>query len=799
MILTTPHELSVCRCARLSGLTADETWACVEAVRDGRRVTLWSRPDLAAESLLDVLPAQLPEGRAIRVDTRDGALELDLSWPLTLNVHWLREITAGFPLGIRPVRVDTGARVTAGIRLSGEFRSVVWREAGGRARLSIHRSPVARAEAGCAIQTECRIAPQGFDELLRALTGTTSVDWLRGVFADSCSLRWRDLAGRIGARTDHLDDLAVFFRGLTTSEEHALWAAATSAQSLESLGAWAAALDQNAPPEAFAELLRQELELQGQAFRDSVAGRWLMAVSGASLAGLTEARTAPGLAAAAARVSSLLKRAELAELLVRLRQEAESEWSALAAWYRDRIAASCGELSAGTSAANVEASVNLWIKRMRDRLCREAAEAARRRVAAELPAALDPLAEETPLADLAFPAGRRGTAALESALKGDLRPGLETGSGLLIGGTALSACQENHQVEIVLPFLNKRAWHMERERLAEAPIRHSAAGRLSVVMPTEPPEPTAARETAALLLGGFFTARAEAPANDLIHLCYEDRRVVRRDAPNSPWLRLLGAYGLPAPALPPRPCQATLSLQAPWRWAEAWSQLPLKREADYVDRFMWLSLALQEMGRYWLPALWLADAGCYEAPNVAWPVLVYAASQPFVDRKRGQYGYDPMIPNSVQRAASTALNHLPELLAPIHRDLRAAGLASTAEHYAPRRSRQIVAAVQRHPRGLTNLLAGDSFFLEHCFHIAGLARELRPLARRNPSQGLRKLAQFTEDIVKSSQRGLKRLHAAAGCRDLGALYLLEATRFLAGDPAQRGLRVSLTLETAGGV
>ncbi|MGO9243143.1 MAG: hypothetical protein ACLQBJ_20270 [Bryobacteraceae bacterium] len=798
MILTTPNELSVCRLAGLSGLPADETWARAEAVRDGRRVTLWSRPDLAPESLLDVPPAELPEGRAIRVDTRDGALEWDLSWPLPLDVHWLREITAGFPLGVRPVRVDAGARATASIRLSGEFQSVVWLEAGGRTRLSIHRLAGARAEAGCAIQTDCRVAPQGFDGLLRALTGTTSVDWLRGVFADSCSLRWRDLAERVGARTDHLDDLALFFRGLTTSEEHALWAAATSTQSLASLGEWAAALDQNAPPEAFAELLRQELELQGQAFRDSAAGRWLMAVSGASLAGLTEARTAQGLAAAAAHVSSLLKRAELVGLLVRLRREAEAEWSALAAWYRDRIAASCGELSAGSSAANIEASVNLWMKRLRDRLCREAAEAARRRVAAELAASLDGLAGETPLADLAFPAGRRCGAALESALEGDLRPGLETGGGLLIGGSALSACQESDRVEIVLPFLNKRAWHMERERLAEAPIRHSA-GRLSVVMPTDPPEPAASRETAALLLGGVFTARAEAPANDLIHLCYEDRRVVLRDEPNSPWLRLLGAYGLRAPALPPQPCQATLSLQAPWRWVEAWSQMPLKREADYVDRFMRLSLALQEMGRYWLPALWLADAGCYEAPSVAWPVLVYAASQPFVDRKRGQYGYDPMIPNSVQRAAATALNHLPELLAPIHSDLRAAGRASAAEHYAPRRSRQIVAAVQRHPRVFTNLLAGDSFFLEHCFHIANLARELRPLARRNPSQGLRKLAQFTEEIVKAFQRGLKRLHTDPSCRDLGALYLLEATRVLAGDPAQRGLWVSLTLETAGGV
>jgi hypothetical protein len=800
----TPHTL---RALELGGLTnglGDESWLCAEGILDGRQVALWTAPGLAPQTLFDVPPFELPAGRAIRVETRDGTLKWDLSWPLMLDVHWLREITPGFPLGLRPVRVDTGVRVEAGLKLTGRFRSVVWREAGGRVRLSIHRLPGSSVGAGCEVQAKCQVAPEGFDELLRALTGTTTVDWLRGVFADSCSLRWRDLAGRIGARTDHLDDLALFFCGLTSSEEHALWAAATAAPSLAALGPWAAALVQAARPEAFAELLRQELESQGDAFRDSVAGRWLSAVSGTSLAGLGEARTTQRLAAAAAHVSSLLKRVKLTELLVRLRREAEMEWGALAPWYRDRIAASCGELSAETGAANVLESVNLWMKRLRDRLWHEAAEAARRRVASELragelPAWLDRSSEEIPLADVAFSAGDHSGAALERALEGDLRPGLADGGGLLVGGSALSAYQGCVPVEIVLPFLHKRTWHMERERLAEAPIRHTAAGRLSVDPPAFPGEATSPRESVTLLLSAVFTARSEAPADDLIHLSYEDRRLVCRDEPNSPWLRLLGAYGLPAPVLPPQPCEATLTIQAPWRWAEVWSRMPLKREAESADRFLRLSLALQEMGRYWVPALCLADVERYEAPSVVWPILVYAASQPYADRKRGQYGYDPMIPNSVQRAAATALGSLAELLAPIHRGLRAAGRAGAAEHYAPGRARQIVATVQRHPRSFANLLAGDSFFLEHCFHVAGLARELRPLAQRNPAQGLRKLAQFTADVVKASQRGLRRLHADGSCRDLGSLYLLEATRILTGDSMNDGLRVSLMLETAEGV
>jgi hypothetical protein len=227
----TSHALGALELARLTGRLVDETWICAEALRDGRRVALWTAPDLTPASLIDVAPAELPADRAIRVESRGGTLLVNATWPLALDVHWLREITTGFPLGLRPVRIDAGAPVKASLRLSGEFRSVVWRETGGRSRLNIYHQP-----AGCEVQAECAIAAGGFGPLLRALTGTTSVEWLRGVFADSCSLRWRDLAGRIGARTEHLDDLALYFRGLTTSEEHALWEAATSKQSLASGG-----------------------------------------------------------------------------------------------------------------------------------------------------------------------------------------------------------------------------------------------------------------------------------------------------------------------------------------------------------------------------------------------------------------------------------------------------------------------------------------------------------------------------------------------------------------------------------
>ena len=169
----TSHALSALQLAGLTGQCVDETWICAKTVRVGRRIALWTTPDLTPRPLLDVPPAQLPAGRAIRVESRSGALRLNASWPLTLDVHWLREITPGFPLGLRPVRVDAGVPVTAGLRLSGEFRSVVWREAGGRSRLNI-----CRHQAGREVKAECAIARSlGLPGAPCLVTPDTEVFW----------------------------------------------------------------------------------------------------------------------------------------------------------------------------------------------------------------------------------------------------------------------------------------------------------------------------------------------------------------------------------------------------------------------------------------------------------------------------------------------------------------------------------------------------------------------------------------------------------------------------------------------
>jgi len=164
---------------------------------------------------------------------------------------------------------------------------------------------------------------------------------------------------------------------------------------------------------------------------------------------------------------------------------------------------------------------------------------------------------------------------------------------------------------------------------------------------------------------------------------------------------------------------------------------------------------MQEMTRHWLPALYLTSPAQFDSPNAVLPLLVYAASRPYVARNGAEFGYGALSPNMVQRAAASASPRLPEILTPLYESLKASGRPRTAEFYSPERAKLIVSSVQRQPRALATLLAGDTFLLEYCFQIAGMCREVRGLAARNPAQALRRLSQFSGEIVKACRRGVK--------------------------------------------
>jgi hypothetical protein len=796
-----PSDRSVSELARMTGLAINPTWNYARAGTGETCVAVWCSPEWQANALLSAAPSSLPAGEAVRVESRSGEAIWDAEWLLAFDLHWLREITPGFPLGTRPVRAVSGSPVQATVRLQGGFVTLVWQDATGQTRVQVASNPDG-GEPSVEVEATAPASsgmPRVMDEVLRALTGSTSIEWLRGVFAESCSLRWKDLAQRLDARPDQLDDLAVCFQALTTSEEDALWRAAATTAGLFELQPWLELLA-SGQTDAFEDRLHELLRREGPSFWHCAAGQWLDAAAGGTMACLTSPGIAAHLAERARRILSLLIRDDLARLLVRLHAAADEEWDALAPWYRSRIEESCGTLSPDLSSCRVVDEVSLWMRRLHQRLHRKSMQAARLRAQEAVPAAILAQAldngEYDALADVAITSSPDGDELVDRILQGDLRPCLGSLRDVrLINGRLGHVHGRRIAVEVLLPFLQKKAWATSREALATAEIRQTGDGQLTVSGNSGNEGWNAAQASAALVLSAVLTSRTEAPSDDTIHMVHENRRTLQGNEADIPWLRLIRAYGLSVPELPARPCAATLRVEVPWNWGEAWCHAPLKRDAGYLEKFLHLSLAMQEMARHWLPALCLSDPAQFDAPRAVLPLLVYAASQPHADRRRGEFGYDAMSPFRVERAAVSAAGRLPALLDPLYRGLKASGRSRTAEFYCPDRARLIISAVQRKPRPLAALLAGDMFFLEHCFQLTALSRELRAIAGRNPAQALRKLAQASEEIVKTRLRGMKRHYSDQACHGLGAVYLLEATRVLAAGTPGAGFRASLTVET----
>ena len=285
-------------------------------------------------------------------------------------------------------------------------------------------------------------------------------------------------------------------------------------------------------------------------------------------------------------------------------------------------------------------------------------------------------------------------------------------------------------------------------------------------------------------LGASMGRRSEAPRDDVARLECEQR--VPRGEIRTLWTRLCAAYGLALGE-----AGATLTLSGPLAWAEEWAQVPTPRDARYFERFHSLSLALQEMGRHWLPAITLGGTGSFEDIPSAQAMLVYAASEPSAERRTASYGYEAMSPRAVERCALTAAKRLPALLEGVHAELRAAGAAELAEEYAPERARLIIGLVARQHKALAALLAADAFHLEQCFHLVDAARETAAWEPRNPARAMRKLMQAAERMAAARQRAGRRLAGGAG---LGEVYLIEATRVLANGERPGAFEARLVVE-----
>lgn len=153
-----------------------------------------------------------------------------------------------------------------------------------------------------------------------------------------------------------------------------------------------------------------------------------------------------------------------------------------------------------------------------------------------------------------------------------------------------------------------------------------------------------------------------------------------------------------------------------------WLTAPRERTREFQPLFASVSCALQAALRRLIPQLFFSDPDRYRNLKLAYPLLVYAASNPFKGRRSGQFTYDPLETDVMLYFRRTASNHLPNMLRRIGAQLRAAGMPETAVDYEPKHAAKIMSRVFRRAmlrKRLHGLLAIDAQLLRVLLELSG--------------------------------------------------------------------------------
>jgi hypothetical protein len=171
--------------------------------------------------------------------------------------------------------------------------------------------------------------------------------------------------------------------------------------------------------------------------------------------------------------------------------------------------------------------------------------------------------------------------------------------------------------------------------------------------------------------------------------------------------------------------------------------------------------------------------------EIAYPLLVYAATPPREPEAGGGHTYDATLAKSLTCARKRAAAALPALLAEMEGMLLEAGRADLAERYAPARTREVLRAAAGKTGLYPCLLRQEGFLLGELIELAENARELRRMLKTEPSKAGRWLARASAETARRMER---RLAAALRGMDPGglpALVIMDATLALAGEPPSR--------------
>jgi hypothetical protein len=632
-------------------------------------------------------------------------------------------------------------------------------------------------------------------EVAAALLGVHPLNWVRGLLKDLGSKRVEQFVKEAGSTLKAFDALREFWQGLGSRAEAGFWEL----------------VRERAPWGELARLLGEAAASLPQDLLPRVAGqapRWLPPQLAQTMTGLLQDMAGDGAGgeresgalAAAQALKNLLEKEGVQPLLSALPDAAQRElnWSALGPWAAERL----GELFGSAAPKAMEEILGRWAEAAQ-KLGPPAAQAVSKQWELRLAAGISARKEEAAVADATFRFSEDGLAAAARVAQGDLSPLFEPGSAVLRLRRALltEAFHQRTFLELHAPMLRARRKQRDLESFASAEACATEDGRLQIRYTAQASDVITSdlRVQTAMVFSAALSACDGEARRDHFSLSYTDRRKLDPSAASPAYRRVLAAYGIEDVTLPASPCTALLHLSLPGPCVEAWMDTPPPVSPGYLPAVGRVAYAVQQMARYWLPALYLTGLEAYSRPSAVHPLLAWSCSPPCSGPKKKDLSYDFMDPKVVEAVLQAGAAAFRERLAETWKLLLDAGRRQTAAYYEPADTRYILANVKRQQRNFVSLLMADAFLVEAVLNVADCAREVDRLVRVAPKAAVGEMARFARMMAETFHRKLRRLYAGNDFLALGPLFFLTATSALAGTGVpQPEVAAVLTLEWEGG-
>jgi len=204
-----------------------------------------------------------------------------------------------------------------------------------------------------------------------------------------------------------------------------------------------------------------------------------------------------------------------------------------------------------------------------------------------------------------------------------------------------------------------------------------------------------------------------------------------------------------------------------------WHKPPIERKHGFFRAWDAVSRAFQPCLRERFPAAYFADIERFRDTKAAAPVLLFAASSPFLTRTRSVFTYDLLDHESVEKFYRSAERGLPAVLAATEARLINAGMADLASFYAPSKAHRILDLVRRDRNPMRSVIFSESMLFDEFFRLAHAMYDFG--ASRRPLKTAPKVA---DEFVRHLHTRLRRFYNSVPMQQLAMPLFLAVTHAL---------------------